>query len=112
MAAEGRLTEMVRVALKGVSDVQEKRMFGGFAFMVAGKMCVTSRDSRIMCRVDPAEIGRLTKMKGCRQATMKSGRVFTGYIHVNGDVLKTQKEVNYWVGVALSFNRTLKDKRD
>lgn len=31
----------------------EKRMFGGAAFMVNGKMCVTASRSRIKCRIDP-----------------------------------------------------------
>ena len=37
-----KLTERVRESLSGVSRVEERKMFGGVAFMVNGKMCVTS----------------------------------------------------------------------
>ncbi len=37
-----KLTERVRESLSGVSGVEEKKMFGGVAFMVNGKRCVTA----------------------------------------------------------------------
>ena len=48
------LVDRVRAALSGTPKVEEKRMFGGVAFMVRGKMCVTARGGRLMCRIDPA----------------------------------------------------------
>jgi TfoX/Sxy family transcriptional regulator of competence genes len=44
----------VREALGRSRRVEEKRMFGGVTFMVQGKMCVSVRKNRIMCRIDPA----------------------------------------------------------
>jgi len=37
------LTERLRAALTGLPRVEEKRMFGGTAFMVNGKLCITAR---------------------------------------------------------------------
>jgi hypothetical protein len=65
-----KLTGKVREVLGGTPGFEEKRMFG-VAFMVNEKLCVSVRNSRIVCRVDPATVGELTKMKGCR--TMRVG---------------------------------------
>src|SRR5215472_13111322 len=101
------LTGRVRDALAGVSKVEEKKMFGGIAFMVNKKMCVTVRDARIMCRVDPASTESLTTQKGCRVMAMK-GREYPGYVTVDENVLKTKKDLDYWVGLALDFNARAK----
>ena len=98
-----KLTERVRESLSGVSRVEEKKMFGGIAFMVNGKMCVTASDRGLMCRVDPARMDELTAKKGCSVLTMK-GREYNGYVRVNEDALEKKRDLDFWVGVALEFN--------
>ena len=98
-----KLTERVRESLSGVSRVEEKKMFGGVAFMVNGKMCFTASHRGIMCRVDPARMDELTAKKGCSVMTMK-GREYRGYVRVSEDALEKKRNLDYWVGVALEFN--------
>ena len=50
--------------------VTEKKMFGGIAFMVDQKMCVSVRADRVMLRVDPALHDKLVKRKGCTPMIM------------------------------------------
>jgi hypothetical protein len=38
MAYDEQLAERIRTALRGRDDVEERKMFGGIAFMVAGRM--------------------------------------------------------------------------
>lgn len=38
--------------------IEEKKMFGGLAFFVYGKMCVNVSDQNMMCRFDPFFAGR------------------------------------------------------
>lgn len=57
-------------------------MFGGTAFMVNGKMCITAGLHRLMCRIDPVRHQTALKRKGARTVRMK-GRTYIGYIHVN-----------------------------
>jgi TfoX/Sxy family transcriptional regulator of competence genes len=101
------LTRRVRELLAGASRVEEKRMFGGVAFMVNGKMCVTVNGPRIMCRVDPARMDELTRKPGC-QVMMMRGREFPGYVRVDEEALRTRKDLDYWVGLALEFNSRAK----
>jgi len=56
MPANESLARRVRAALAPLGGVEEKRMFGGLAFMVDGKMCVTVGKDRIMCRISPFRV--------------------------------------------------------
>src|SRR5262245_30132932 len=54
MPPDETLLNRVRSAIGESHRVEEKKMFGGIAFMVEGKMCVTVGRGRIMCRIDPS----------------------------------------------------------
>jgi TfoX/Sxy family transcriptional regulator of competence genes len=101
------LTARVRIALSGVRNVEEKRMFRGVVFMVGGKMCVTAGDDTIMCRIDPDLHDEATKRKGCRTVMMKGGE-YRGWVYVDGEGMKTKKQFDHWIGLALDFNKRAK----
>ena len=107
MAYNEKLTNRLREALSGVPNVEEKRMFSGITFMVNGKMCVSAGNDRIMCRIDPAIHDEAVEKNWCRPVIMK-GREYRGFVYVNEEGIKTKKELNYWVGVALDFNKVAK----
>ncbi len=106
MTYDEKLTGRVREALAGFSDVTEKKMFGGVAFMVNGKMCVTVGRTGIMCRIDPALQPRLMRTKGCHPVIMR-GRSVRGYVRVEETALRTDDDLSAWVGYALRFNEQL-----
>ena len=105
MKPESALVGRVRTQLARTVDFEEKKMFGGIVFMVRGKMCVTARENRIMCRIDPARHDAVLKRRGCRTMVMK-GRAYRGYVHVDGEALRTKRDLEFWVGLALDYNRT------
>jgi|SRR5215467_8612714 len=107
MTINEKLTLRVRESLSHISKVEEKKMFGGVAFMVNGKMCVTASDRGLMCRVDPARMNELTAKKGCTAMEMK-GRKYPGYVRVSEASLTGKKELDFWVKVALDFNTKAK----
>lgn len=49
-----KLANRIREALGELPDVEEKKMFGGIAFIVNGKMCVNVSGDEMMCRFDPS----------------------------------------------------------
>ena len=100
------LVERVRAALAHVPDVKEKKMFGSIAFMVRGKMCVSARAERIMCRIDPAKHDAALKRPGCRTVVMR-GRPYRGYVHVAADAIGTKRALDYWVKLALHHNQAV-----
>ena len=107
MAYNEKLTNRVREALAGISNVEEKKMFSGITFMVNGKMCISAGNDRIMCRIDPAVHEESIKKKGCRTVVMK-GREYKGYVYVNQEAIKSKKDLDYWIGLALDFNKRAK----
>jgi TfoX/Sxy family transcriptional regulator of competence genes len=67
MPPDDALLHRVRVALGGAVEVEEKKMFGGIAFMVRGKMCVSVGRDRIMGRIDAALHDSAWNVKAARQ---------------------------------------------
>jgi TfoX/Sxy family transcriptional regulator of competence genes len=98
------LVDRVRAALAGVRRVEERKMFGGTAFMVRGKICVSARPERIMCRIDPAIHDAAVERKGCRTMVMK-GREYRGYVHVDAAAVRTKRDLDYWIALALDYNQ-------
>lgn len=103
MAINEKLTGKVREALAGMNDVEEKKMFSGIAFMVDDKLCIAVGNNRIMCRIDPAIQDELITKPGC-SATIMRDKKMNGYVNVDESVLKTKKQIDYWVKLALDFN--------
>lgn len=107
MAYNEELTNRVREAIAHVPKVEEKRMFRGVLFMVDGKMCISVGDDEVMLRIDHAIHDELVETKNCRTMKMK-GKEYRGYILVHQDDIKKKKELDYWVGLALEFNKKAK----
>jgi TfoX/Sxy family transcriptional regulator of competence genes len=101
------LANRIKEALGHVRPIEEKRMFGGMAFMVRGKMCVSVGKDRIMCRIDPAIHHAALQRKGCRTVVMK-GRQYRGYVYVDAEAVKTKSDLEYWIGLALDYNKKAK----
>ena len=107
MAYNEKFTNRLREALADVKGVEEKKMFRGITFMVNDKMCISVGDDEMMCRIDPGLHEEAVEKNGVRTMVMK-GREYKGYVYVHEDVVKTKKELNYWVNLALEFNKQAK----
>lgn len=94
MAVDEQLLKKLREAFKGVSNVEEKKMFSGIAFMVNDKLCTTVGKDRIMCRVDANLHDNLLQNPNCTTVVMK-GRDYKGYIWLSGSALTTTKQIDY-----------------
>src|SRR4051794_3060485 len=110
MAYNEKLAARVRTALKDLSDLQEKKMFGGLAFLVDGKMCINISKDRLMCRIDPALHDDALTHKATQTVTMR-GKPYRGYIYVDADVLQTKKQLDYWLALSLDFNKHAKSSK-
>ncbi|MEO6722260.1 MAG: TfoX/Sxy family protein [Ferruginibacter sp.] len=110
MAYNEKIAGRIRAALAHLSKVEEKKMFGGIAFMVNGKMCITVGKDRIMCRVDPAIHDDVSTGTGIQTVKMR-GREYKGFLHINEDLIKTKKALDYWIQLALDFNKIAKSSK-
>ena len=82
---------------------ESKRMMGGLVFMVNGKMCVGVEQSRLMARIDPDEQIAALARKGCSPMDF-TGRPMRGFVFVATEALRTDAQLESWLGLALAFN--------
>jgi TfoX/Sxy family transcriptional regulator of competence genes len=104
------LEATVREALADVPHVEEKQMFRGAAFIVAGKLFITAGDAELMFRFDPARHGELVQQDGCREM-LRNGKPVKGYLYVHETKLKSKKDLDQWVTLALEHNQQAKATR-
>ena len=107
MAYDETLADEVKKALSGLK-AEEKRAFGGLAFMINGKMCVSVNnrpDHIMMVRIDPQNQDALQR-EGAKIAVMR-GKPMPGWIFLTKDAVKTPKDFDFWIQLALSFNKEL-----
>jgi TfoX/Sxy family transcriptional regulator of competence genes len=87
MAYDEDLADRLRVALQGHDGVEEKRMFGGLAFLLGGHLAVAvSGEGGLMVRCDPDDTERLLAEPGATPMVMR-GREMTGWLRVGGSAL-------------------------
>ena len=108
MAYNEKLADMTRELISLThQNVEEKAMFGGLCFMVNDKMCVGVEKERLMVRLDPAKYDEVMEKEGCRPMDF-TGKVMKGFVFVDADALTTKKKLEYWIKLALEYNKTAK----
>ena len=106
MAYDEQLANRIREALASLNP-EEKKMFRGITFMVNGKMCVSVGGDEIMCRIDPALHDEVMERNGCREM-VHGGKVMRGFIFVNKVEIRSKKDFDYWINLAVTFNSKAK----
>lgn len=108
MAYNDKLAGMTRELISLThKKVEEKAMFGGLCFMVNDKMCVGVEKDRLMVRLDPVKYDEVMEKEGCKPMDF-TGKIMKGYVFVDADVLTTKKKLDYWVQLALDYNKIAK----
>lgn len=109
MAFNSKLADRVREYLVQFPKlvIQEKKMFGGLAFMVNGKMCVNVSGENLMCRFDPALLDNVAERNGFTPMIMR-GKEYKGYCYVQPEGFKNKKDFEFWMNLCLDFNEKAK----
>jgi TfoX/Sxy family transcriptional regulator of competence genes len=108
MAFNEILAERVRQMLASNHlPVEEKKMMGGLTFMVNGKMCLGILKDDLMARIAPEAFDSALSKKGCRPMDF-TGKPMKGFIFINPEGTRSDKELEYWVKLALEFNQRAK----
>ena len=108
MAYNDKLADMTRELIsQRHKNVEEKAMFGGLCFMVNDKMCVGVEKERLMVRLDPAKYEEVMERDGCKPMDF-TGKIMKGYVFVDADVLNTKRKLEYWIKLALEYNKIAK----
>lgn len=99
-----RVREIIALAHK---KVEEKPMFGGLCFMVNDKMCVGVEKERLMVRLDPEKYETVIEKEGAKPMDF-TGKVMKGYVFVDINALNTKRKLEYWMNLALEYNKIAK----
>lgn len=110
MAYDDNLADRVRERLAHLPVIKEKEMMGGLTFMVNDKMCIGIIKDEMMCRIDPEFHQTAVEMTGCRTMDF-TGKPMKGWIMIDSSGMRTAKELDYWINLALEFNSKAKSSR-
>jgi TfoX/Sxy family transcriptional regulator of competence genes len=102
MAYDESLANRVRQILARRSDIEERRMFGGLAFMARGHMCCGLVKDKLMVRVDPDAYERLLGAVGVQPMDF-TGKPMRGFLYVTGEGIATTPGLRAWVKRSLDF---------
>jgi TfoX/Sxy family transcriptional regulator of competence genes len=87
----------------------EKKMFGGVGFLLNGNMaCGVNKDNLIL-RVDPQKHAALLKKPHAKPFDL-SGKPMKGWLVVEADGVKTDRQLGAWVKEGTEFALTLPPK--
>ena len=109
MACDEELPDRVRRAVGSRPDLTEKRMFGGLAFLLDGKMfCGIVKDD-LMVGVGPGRYEAALAEAHVRPMDF-AGRPLIGYVYVGPGGSRTVKAIGKWVKQGAAFVATLEHK--
>jgi hypothetical protein len=110
MAYDEDLANRIRELLAQQPGVDEKPMFGGLAFLVGGHMAVAaSGKGGLMVRVPPDDTEKLLKRAHVSPMVM-AGRETRGWLRVDGNGVKTQRQLGSWLAQGVGYVRSLPPK--
>lgn len=109
MAYDTDLANKVRTYLSAKENIiiEEKKTFGGLAFLINNKMCINVSGETLMCRFDPDLTQELALKKGYIPMIMK-GRQYKGYCYVTPNGYEDPKDFEFWMESCLDYNKTAK----
>lgn len=110
MAFDPALAQRVREVLGDRLGITERKMFGGLAFLVEGKMFIGIRNSSLMARVGPERYEEALATPGIRVMDF-TGRVMKGYVYIDPPAIAAKKDLRAWVMWCVEYVAKLPKKR-
>ena len=110
MAYDEEMADRVREIVAVEKGLSEMRMFGGLAFLIAGRMAVAvSRGDGLLLRCDPERTDELTTAPGVGRFVMR-GREMDGWLRVDESAVATDEALREWVGHGVRYAASLPPK--
>jgi TfoX/Sxy family transcriptional regulator of competence genes len=110
MAYDEDLANRIRELLGSERGVEEKRMFGGLAFLINGNMSVAaSSKGGLMVRVPPEDTEKLLTRAHVSPMVM-AGRETRGWLRVAAEGVKSKRQLESWVTWGVGYARGLPPK--
>ena len=109
MAYDEGVAERIRELFADRRDVEEKKMFGGIAFMLRGHMCVGVVNEVLMARVGPDQYEDALQRPHARQMDF-TGKPMKGFLYVDPAGFESDGALRAWIELCQRFVMTLPAK--
>lgn len=110
MAYDEALANEIRHLLAAERGIEEKRMFGGLAFLVNGNMSVAaSGHGGLLVRVPADDADKLLQRAHVHPMVM-AGRDVRGWVRVDSVAVRTKRQLQRWVARGVGYARSLPPK--
>lgn len=110
MAYDEALAARIRAALDD-QPVDEKKMFGGIAFLINGNMSVSaSGQGGLLVRVPPEQTAELLNEPGAAEFAMGNRGPMAGWLRVDAAALGNDKVLTAWVDRGVQYALSLPRK--
>lgn len=96
------LLERIREVLADRKNVVEKKMFGGVAFMVSGRMACGPHGERLIVRIGNEAAEKHIGSPHVRPMDF-TGRVLRSFATIESDGIKTKAQLRKWVLMAAEY---------
>ena len=106
MPFDEKLAVRVRRLLSGQRSLEEKRMFGGLAFMVNGHMCCGVLNDDLVLRVARGEYDEAISRPYARPMDF-TGRPMRGLLYVSPAGFRSSRDLGAWIQRSLRFVASL-----
>ena len=109
MAYDESLAARVRRALAPRPDVDERKMFGGLAFMLRGNMCCGVAGDTLMLRLGNEGAAAALEEPHTRPMDF-TGKPMRSMVYVGSDGIAADDDLYRWINRAADFAATLPPK--
>jgi TfoX/Sxy family transcriptional regulator of competence genes len=110
VAYDEDLAHRIRELIGTERGVDEKRMFGGLAFLINGNMSVAaSGRGGLMVRVPPDETATLVEREHVEPMVM-AGRETKGWVRISADGVTSKRQLRSWVTRGVEYAKSLPPK--
>ncbi len=109
MAYDEGLAQRIRELLDEHSDVTERKMFGGLAFLLCGNMCCGVVGDRLMVRVGPEAYEEALAQPHAREMDF-TGRAMKGLVFVEAAGVEADEGLRRWTARGVAYAQSLPSK--
>jgi TfoX/Sxy family transcriptional regulator of competence genes len=110
MAYDEDLANRIRELIAHEENLTERKMFGGLAFLIGGRMSVSvSGRGGLLLRTDPAETDELLAKPYAHPFEMR-GRPMDGWLRIEAEGVTTKRQLERWVARGVAYARSLAPK--
>ena len=89
--------------------LDKKKLFGGLAYLIDGKMCFAIRKDRVLLRVGTVQASKLLERPGVHRACMGS-RIMKGWLAFDAETLGVEVELLEILAIGRNYAWALPSK--